>query len=194
VSKLVGYARISTGDQSHGLQLDALREAGCLDDFILTETASGKNAQRPELTKALGCLDAGDTLVVWKLDRLGRSTSDLINIIKGLDARGVHFRCLGQEGMDTGTANGKLIFTIFSAMAEFEHSLILERVNAGLAAAKNRGIVGGRKSKLTVSQVRAIGVLLADPLQQAADIGKTYGVSRATVYKSQLPGYKPSKG
>lgn len=179
MTKRIGYARVSTDDQVLDLQLDALAKTGC--DVVYQEKMSGKTADRPELAHCLKALRAGDTLVVWRLDRLGRSLQDLVRIVTDLEASGVAFESLS-EALATGTAAGKLQFHVFAAMAEFERNLIRERTNAGLQAARARGRVGGRPSKLTAKQVREIRLLLADPKAVVADIAKQYGVSRTTLY------------
>src|SRR5437764_1930616 len=137
----IGYARISTGEQTLALQEDALKAAGC--ERLLTDTASGAKTERPGLAKALEQLRSGDSLVVWRLDRLGRSLRHLIDTLLELDSRGVGFKSL-TESIDTTTPGGKLIFHVFGALAEFERDLIRERTNAGLAAARARGRKGGR--------------------------------------------------
>lgn len=141
----IGYARVSTGEQNPALQFDALSQAGC--ERIFTDSASGASLDRPELGKALSELRSGDTLVTWKLDRLGRSLAHLIILITQLDARGVAFRSLS-EAIDTGTASGRLLFHVMGALAEFERALISERTRAGMAAARARGRVIGRPPKL----------------------------------------------
>ncbi len=177
----IGYARVSTHDQSLDLQVDALEKAGCT--IIYKETASGKAAgTRPELQQALKALRVGDTLTVWRLDRLGRSLSDLIGIVTALEKRGIAFSSL-TEAIDTGTPAGKLVFHIFGALSEFERQIIKERTIAGLAAARARGRTGGRPSKLTEKDKREIRILLKDPQTVIADVAKRYGVSRATIYK-----------
>ena len=176
----IGYARVSTGDQSLSLQQDALQQAGC--GTLYEDVASGKNTDRPELSNCLKALRAGDTLVVWRLDRLGRSLPDLVQIVADLEQRGVHFESL-TEKIETGSASGKLQFHVFAALAEFERGLIRERTQAGLAAARARGRAGGRKPKLDDQQVREIKVLLRDPGIQVADVARRYGVSRTTLYK-----------
>jgi len=138
---LIGYARVSTLDQTLALQQDALTAAGC--EQLYTDTVSGSVTDRPGLTQALSHLRAGDTLVVWRLDRLGRSLGHLIDTIRHLESRGVHVKSL-QEQLDTTTSGGKLVFHVFEALAEFERDLIRERTYAGLAAARARGRVGGR--------------------------------------------------
>lgn len=139
---IIGYARVSTQDQSIDLQTDALRAAGC--EEVFSEKCTGKQRERPELQTCLRMLRKNDVLVVWKLDRLARSLKDLVEIISELDAKHVGFRSI-TEAIDTTTAGGKLVFHIFGALAEFEHTLIRERTLAGLAAARARGRKGGRK-------------------------------------------------
>lgn len=178
--KRIGYARVSTDDQSLDLQLDAL--AAC--DVIYQERASGKATDgRPELEHCLKALRAGDTLVVWRLDRLGRSLQDLVRIVTDLERAGVAFESLS-EAISTGSAAGKLQFHVFAAMAEFERNLIRERTQAGLAAARARGRVGGRPEKLGAKERREIKLLLADPEVRVTDVAARYKVSRATLYRA----------
>ena len=146
----IGYARVSTTDQHLTMQEDALRKDGCKEVF--TDVVSGVKATRPGLDKALAYLRDGDTLVVWKLDRLGRSIKHLIETIKSLSERKIGFKSL-QENIDTSTSGGKLIFHIFSALAEFERELIRERTDAGLKAARARGRLGGRPPMLDNRQI-----------------------------------------
>lgn len=176
----VGYARVSTTDQNADLQTDALQASGCSQ--VYQDSASGKSTERPELAYCLKALRAGDTLVVWRLDRLGRSLSDLVRVIGQLEARGVAFESL-TEKIETKSATGRLVFHVFAALSEFERNLIQERTHAGLAAARARGRVGGRKHKLDAKQIREIKALLADPAAQVQDIAQRYGVSRTTLYK-----------
>lgn len=180
MSKRIGYARVSTDDQNLDLQRDALTKAGCA--VIYEETASGKSSQRVELEHCRKALRSGDTLVVWRLDRLGRSLSDLVQIISELEKDAITFESLGEK-IDTGSASGKLQFHVFAALAEFERNLIRERTNAGLSAARARGRVGGRPAKLSPKQIREIKALLRDPDIQVADVSRRYGVSRTTLYK-----------
>ena len=180
MSKRIGYARVSTDDQNLDLQRDALTKAGC--EVIYEETASGKSSQRIELEHCRKALRSGDTLVVWRLDRLGRSLSDLVNIIGELEREGITFESLSEK-IDTGSASGKLQFHVFAALAEFERNLIRERTLAGLTAARARGRVGGRKPKLSEKQIREIKTLVSDPAAQVEDIAERYGVSRTTLYK-----------
>jgi len=177
---LIGYARVSTLDQTLALQQDALQQAGC--EHIFTDTVSGSVTDRPGLTQALSHLRAGDTLVVWRLDRLGRSFSHLIETVRQLQARGIGFRSL-QEQIDTGTSGGKLVFHVFGALAEFERDLIRERTTAGLVAARARGRVGGRPSRLTPEKIRAARALYNAKDSTVADICKNLGISRATFYR-----------
>lgn len=180
MTKRIGYARVSTDDQHLDLQLDALKRAGC--DEVYEEKMSGKStANRPELDHCLKALRTGDTLVVWRLDRLGRSLQDLVKTVANLNEQGIAFESLGEK-IDTGSASGKLQFHVFAAMAEFERNLIIERTAAGLKAARARGRVGGRPAKLSDKQVREIRLLLSDPKAVVADIAKQYGVSRTTLY------------
>lgn len=180
MSKRIGYARVSTDDQNLDLQRDALTKSLC--QVIYEETASGKSSQRDELGHCLKALRSGDTLVVWRLDRLGRSLSDLVKIIGDLEREGITFESLGEK-IDTGSASGKLQFHVFAALAEFERNLIRERTHAGLAAARARGRVGGRPAKLSDKEIREIKALMADPQCQVTDLAKRYGVSRTTLYK-----------
>jgi len=180
----IGYARVSTIDQSLDLQADALTKAGC--ETIYQETASGKNAtkaDRPELSQCLKALRAGDSLVVWRLDRLGRSLSDLVKIVDDLRARGIELVSL-TEAIDTSSATGQLMFHIMGSLAEFERNLIRERTAAGLASARARGRIGGRPKSLGEKEIRQIKALLADPMVTVQDIAKNYGVSRATIYNT----------
>lgn len=178
---LVGYARVSTPEQSLDLQKDALREAGC--ERCYTDIASGAKAARPGLVEALEYLRSGDILVVWKLDRLGRSLSHLIEVVRGLQKEGIGFRAL-QEQVDTSSAGGKLVFHPFGALAEFERELIRERTQAGLQAARARGRVGGRRKRMTLEQIRQASSLLANPECSVAGICRTFGVHRATLYRN----------
>ena len=180
MNQRIGYARVSTDDQHLDLQRDALTRAGC--SAIYEEAASGKSAARPELEQCRKALRAGDTLVVWRLDRLGRSLPDLVQIVADLERQGVGFESL-TERIETGSAACRLVFHVFAALAEFERGLIRERTQAGLAAARARGRAGGRRPKLDEQQVREIKVLLRDPGIQVADVARRYGVSRTTLYK-----------
>lgn len=180
MNQRIGYALVSTDDQHLDLQRNALRQAGC--GLIYEETVDGRPALRPELEKCRKALRTGDTLVVWRLDRLGRSLPDLVRIVVDLEQQGVCFESL-TEKIKTGGATGKFALHVFSALAEFERGLIRKRTQAGLAAARARGRVGGRRPKLDEQQVREIKVLLRDPDTHVADVARRYGVSRTTLYK-----------
>ena len=181
---LVGYARVSTRDQTLALQLDALHAAGCARVF--EETASGAQRDRPQLAAALDYMRAGDTLVVWKLDRLARSTKQLIETVEELARRGIHFRCLTQD-IDTTTAGGRLVFTIFSAIAEFEREMIRERTRAGLDAARARNRRGGRPPGLKARDLKEARALLRDPEITVEQVAARLKVSPSTLYR-HLPG------
>ncbi|MFC4387949.1 recombinase family protein [Gracilibacillus marinus] len=177
---LVGYARISTQDQSLDLQKDALLQIGCKKVF--TDVASGGKASRTGLEDALNFLRKEDTLVVWKLDRLGRSLKHLIDLVNDLNERGIHFKSL-QESIDTSTSGGKLVFHVFGALAEFEREIIKERTKAGLSAAKARGRLGGRPKIMDEKKVAMAKKLREDPNHSIEDICQILGVSRATFYR-----------
>jgi DNA invertase Pin-like site-specific DNA recombinase len=177
---LIGYARVSTDEQNLDLQLSALNAAGC--EQLYTDKVSGTKATRPGLTEALSHLRAGDTLVVWRLDRLGRSLRHLIDTVTDLQEREVGFKSL-QEAIDTTTSGGKLVFHIFGALAEFEREIIRERTKAGLTAARSRGKTGGRPKALTEKQVEMLRHLAADKERSIKDICKTLGISRKTFYR-----------
>src|SRR5215212_7584677 len=176
----IGYARVSTHDQTLHLQRDALKIAGC--EQIFTDQVSGTKTERKGLSEALSHLREGDTLVVWRLDRLGRSLRHLIDTITALDERGVGFKSL-QENIDTTTSGGKLVFHIFGALAEFEREIIRERTQAGLESARSRGRIGGRPKTLTARQVQMLRNMAADKSLTVADICKTLGISRTTFYR-----------
>ncbi|MCP5072658.1 MAG: recombinase family protein [Rhodobacteraceae bacterium] len=177
---LVGYARVSTQNQDSQLQLDALLEASC--EKIFEEKASGAQRERPQLKAALEYMREGDTLVVWKLDRLARSLRQLIETVEQMEERGVGFRSL-TESIDTTTSGGRLIFHIFAALAEFERSVIRERTTAGLNAAKARGRVGGRPPALSADDIEVARTLLADGALTTAEVAKRLGVAISTLYK-----------
>ncbi len=176
---LIGYARVSTSDQNLDLQLDALKKAGCTK--IFHDTISGAKAERPGLDDALAYLRTGDTLTVWRLDRLGRSLKHLIEVINKLNKEDKEFKSL-QESLDTATPTGKLIFHVLGALAEFERSLIRERTKAGLAAARARGRIGGRPRVLSAKKVALLNSMLRDKSNSVADVSQALGVSRATIY------------
>ena len=177
---LVGYARVSTSDQNLDLQNDALQAAGC--ERLFTDTVSGARGERPGLTAALKECRSGDTLVVWKLDRLGRSLPHLVETVRDLSVRGVGFKSL-QEQIDTTTSSGKLIFHIFASLAEFERDLIRERTNAGLIAARARGRNGGRPRGVDQKKQQAALALKQDTQRSVREICEIVGISRNTYYK-----------
>jgi DNA invertase Pin-like site-specific DNA recombinase len=181
---LIGYARVSTQDQNPALQLDALKEAGCEKTF--TEKASGAQRDRPELKAAIEFMRKGDTLVVWKLDRLARSLKQLITTVEDLESQGIGFRSL-TESIDTTTSGGRLIFHIFASLAEFERSVIRERTKAGLQAAHARGRLGGRPPALSREDLAAAKALLRDPAITVEQVAKRLGVAPSTLYR-HLPG------
>ena len=180
----IGYARVSTHDQGPELQLDALRAAGC--DRIFQETASGAQRDRPQLAAALDYIRRGDSLVVWRLDRLARSLKQLIETVEDLDARGVGFRSL-TEAIDTTSPGGRLVFHIFAALAEFERGLIRERTAAGLEAARARGRVLGRPPALKQKDLVAAKAMLRDPDITVEAVAEQLGVAPSTLYR-HLPG------
>ncbi len=182
---LIGYARVSTPEQSLDLQLDALERAGCAKVF--RDTTSGARSERPGLREALDYLREGDVLVVWKLDRLGRSLKHLIDTVTALDERGIGFKSL-QENLDTTTSGGRLVFHIFGALAEFERELIRERTMAGLAAARARGRKGGRPRKLDARKVALARTMLQDPNVSVSEVARTLGVDRGTLYRALARG------
>jgi DNA invertase Pin-like site-specific DNA recombinase len=179
-TRRIGYARVSTADQDLTPQLDVLHAKGC--DLVYLEYASGKHANRPELAQTMKALRGGDTLVVWRLDRLGRSLPDLIATVNELADRGIAFESV-TEAIDTTTASGKLVFNIFASLADFERHLISERTRAGLAVGRARGRLGGRPPALTPKQLREARLLLADPEATVTAVAERYGVSRTTLYK-----------
>lgn len=181
---LVGYARVSTQDQNPDLQLDALSAAGC--ERVFMEKASGAQRERPELKAALDFMRSGDSLVVWKLDRLARSLPQLIDTVAQLEAREIGFRSV-TEAIDTTTAGGRLIFHIFGALAEFERSVIRERTRAGLQAARERGRKGGRPPALSPADLAAAKAMLRDPEITVAEVARRLKVAPATLYRA-LPG------
>ena len=177
---LIGYARVSTADQSMDMQIDALKESGC--EKIYTDVASGAKTERIELIKALEHLRKGDILVVWKLDRLGRSLKHLIEVVSSLDDRSIGFKSL-KENIDTTTSCGKLIFHIFGALAEFEREIIRERTKAGLKAARARGRLGGRPRKMDKNKIQMVQTLYDANKLSVDEICKQVGISRGTLYR-----------
>jgi DNA invertase Pin-like site-specific DNA recombinase len=184
---LVGYMRISKADgtQSLDLQRDALRAAGVAVDAIYDDQASGKLADRPGLAACLKALRAGDVLVVWKLDRLGRSLAHLVDTVTALNERDVGLKVLTGQGaqIDTTTASGRLVFAIFAALAEFERELIVERTRAGLQAARARGRKGGRRFALTKAQVRLAQAAMANRDTSVGELAAELGIKPVTLYR-----------
>lgn len=176
---LIGYARVSTQDQNLELQLDALTKAGC--QKVFEDTISGNRADRPGLGKALEMLREGDTLVVWKLDRLGRSVKQLVELVSDLHKRNVQFKSL-TDSIDTGTPSGRFFFHVMASLAEMERDLIVERTRAGLDVARQLGRKGGRKPKMTDSKIESAKKLLASGVPPK-DVAKNLGVSVPTLYR-----------
>ena len=179
--RLVGYARVSTDDQNLALQLDALHQAGASAVFE-DRGISGAQRTRPGLSQALQALQEGDLLVVWRLDRLGRSLGDLIDLVTSLKAKGCGFKSL-TEAIDTSTPGGELVFHVFGAMAQFERALTIERTRAGLIAAKQRGVKLGRKRSLTDSQVKHASKLI-EAGERPQAVAQSLGVSRSTLWRA----------
>lgn len=188
VTVLIGYARVSKADGSQviDLQRDALAKAGVdLDHHLYTDAASGKRDDRPGLDACIKALRHGDTLVVWKLDRLGRDLRHLVNLVGDLTKRGIGLKVLAGEGasIDTTTANGRLVFAIFAGLAEFERELIVERTKAGLAAARARGRSGGRPFKMTPAKLRLAQAAMGKPETKVAELCAELGITRQTLYR-----------
>lgn len=188
---LIGYMRVSKADgrQTLSLQRDALLAAGVAERNIYEDRISGRADDRPGLGACLKALRPGDTLVVWKLDRLGRSLRHLVNIVQDLDEQGIAFRVLTGQGatIDTTTPAGRLVFGIFAALAEFERDLISERTRAGLAAARARGRSGGRKPKMTAAKVRLAQAAMGKPETRVGALCRELGISRQTLYRHVGP-------
>jgi DNA invertase Pin-like site-specific DNA recombinase len=180
MGRLIGYARVSTLDQNPAMQHDALYKIGC--DPVFSDHASGTLADRPGLARALAEVRPGDTLVVWKLDRLGRSLRHLVDTVYELRERDIGLRSL-QDSIDTNTASGRFVFHVFCALADFERDLIHERTLAGLAAARARGRVGGRPQKLTPKKLDTARRLRATGEMTMQEIADVVGVSRGTLYR-----------
>lgn len=177
---IIGYARVSTIDQDTALQTDALKAAGC--ERIFEEKASGAKEDRPELARALDHARPGDVLVVWKLDRLARSLKQLVLVLDDLNERGIGFRCLA-PAIDTTTPEGRLLYSITGAFAEFERAIIQQRTKAGLKAALARGRKGGRPPALTPADIAAARAMLSDPKISVAQVAERFGVGRTTLYR-----------
>lgn len=188
---LIGYMRVSKADGSQvvDLQSDALVAAGVAPDQLYADRASGKRDDRPGLNTCLRSLRAGDTLVVWKLDRLGRNLKHLVDVVQALNSRGVGLKVLTGQGasIDTTTANGRLMFNFFAALAEFERELIVERTNAGLVAARARGRNGGRPFKMTAAKLRLAQAAMGKPETKISDLCAELGVTRQTLYRHVAP-------
>lgn len=177
---LIGYARVSTVEQNVALQLDALHAAH-VEQVFTDEGISGSVSSRPELDKCLVHLRPGDTLVVWRLDRLARSLKNLLELVESLSQRGIHLRSL-TESIDTSSASGRLILSVFGALAEFERSLIIERTQAGLAAARSRGAKIGRPTAMTAGKIEQARTLVSAG-HRVPDVARSLGVGRSTLYR-----------
>ena len=184
MGRMMGYARVSTSDQDVSLQWEALRQVGCHEAHIFCDTASGAQTARPGLAACFQALTPGDILVVWRLDRLGRSMAHLVTLVEALLQRQVGFRSLGDGAIDTTTASGELVFHIFSALAQFERHLIQERTKAGLRAARARGRRGGRRAlQASDLQVQLAYTMYTDHQWTVDELCTTLGISRATCYR-----------
>ncbi len=182
--KFLGYARVSRDDQSLELQISTLKSAGCQEKLIFTDKVSGAKTIRPGLEQCLGELAKGDTLIVWRLDRLGRSMSHLVKLIEELRQDGISFKSICDGAIDTTTASGELIFNIFSSLAQFERRLIQERTHAGLSAARARGRLGGRKAILSNDpRVKTAKRMHEDKSIKVEEICKMLRISRPTLYR-----------
>ncbi len=179
----IGYARVSTEDQTLDLQRDGLKRAKCRQ--VYEEQVSGKNTGRPQLEGCLKSLREGDTLVVWRLDRLGRNLADLVRLITELEQRKINFESL-TEKIETRSPAGRLVFHVFAALAEFERNLIRERTVAGLKAARARGRKGGRPAKLSAKEIKTIRALLKTADIPVAEIAARFGIARSTLYRALL--------
>jgi DNA invertase Pin-like site-specific DNA recombinase len=192
---LLGYMRVSKADGSQvlDLQRDALLAAGVDQRHLYSDLASGKRDDRPGLAACLQALRAGDTLVIWKLDRLGRDLRHLVNVVHDLTERGVGLKVLAGQGaaIDTTTPAGKLIFGIFASLAEFERSLISERTRAGLASARARGRKGGRRPKMTPAKLRLAMAAMGKPETNVGALCQELGVTRSTLYRHVSPSGEP---
>jgi len=187
---IIGYARVSTDAQDHALQLDALKAAGCTT--VWTETASGSRTDRPELRKLLEQARTGDTIVVWRLDRLGRSMRHLIDLSEQFQQRGIALRSV-TEAIDTSSSTGRFVFSILAALAAMEKEIIIERTSAGLAAAAARGRRGGRPPVLDADKLRAAKAMLASGTMTATEVARQLGCAPSTLYR-HLPGGRGALG
>ena len=181
----LGYARVSTDEQETHLQIDALKGAGC--DRIYEEKASGAKTDRPELMRLLDNARKGDVVIVWKMDRLGRSLLHLIETVNLLNERGVQLRSLTETLIDTTSPSGKLVFGIFGLMAEFERDMLRQRTHAGLAAARKRGRVGGRPKSLGADDLKKARALLGSGTYSKGQVAEELGVSRHTLWRALGP-------
>jgi DNA invertase Pin-like site-specific DNA recombinase len=192
---LIGYMRVSKADGSQvlDLQKDALLAAGVIERHLYSDTASGKKDDRPGLAVCIQALREGDTLVVWKLDRLGRSLRHLVNVVHELTSRDINLKVLTGQGaaIDTTTPAGKLVFGIFASLAEFERDLISERTRAGLASARARGRKGGRKPKMTPAKLRLAMAAMGKPETNVGDLCHELGITRSTLYRHVTPTGEP---
>lgn len=182
VGVVYGYARVSTTDQNSAMQIEALKAYGCTKIFT-DDGVSGKLASRPQFDKLLKILKPGDTIVVWKLDRIGRSLVNLIDLMARFNQEGVQFKSLTNGEFDTTTAQGRLIFTFMAALAQYERELINERTSAGIDAAKRRGVKFGRKLALTQQQLQSVNAMLAGG-SSPTEAAKAFGVHPTTVYRA----------
>jgi len=195
MGQMIGYARVSTPEQDVSLQRDALQRAGCREEHVFLDIASGARTARPGLAACLQTLAPEDTLVVWRLDRLGRSMAHLVTLIEGLLHRQVGFRSLGDGAIDTTTASGELVFNIFSALAQFERRLIQERTRAGLVAARARGKIGGRRPvRPDNPRVQMAYALYTAQSLTAAEICQALRISPATFYRYVAIGRRTAEG
>lgn len=184
MAKIIGYARVSTNEQNLDLQTDALKKEGCTKGNIYIDKASGAKTDRPGLEKCLNALEPGDTLLVWRLDRLGRSMSHLVKLVEQLLEDKIGFKSICDGAIDTTTASGELVFNIFSALAQFERRLIQERTKAGLSAARARGKLGGRKPiKSSDPRVVTAKEMHKNKAISIQKICETLNISRATFYR-----------
>ena len=182
--RMIGYARVSTGDQNLSLQVDALKNVGCIERDIYTDKSSGAKMERPGLENCMKALEKGDTLVVWRLDRLGRSMSHLVGLINDLRLKGIGFKSIQDGAIDTTSASGELMFNIFSSLAQFERRLVQERTRAGLKAARARGRKGGRPAMSANNpRVKMAKELHANKSLSIIEICSTLQISRATFYR-----------
>jgi DNA invertase Pin-like site-specific DNA recombinase len=179
----IGYARVSTEDQTLDLQRDALKQAKCRQ--VYEEQATGTSTGRPQLEACLKSVREGDTLVVWRLDRLGRNLADLVGLVAEFERRKINFESI-TEKIETVSPAGRLVFHVFAALAEFERNLIRERTVAGLKAARARGRKGGRPAKLTAKEIKTIRALLKTADIPVAEIAARFGIARSTLYRSML--------